>query len=109
MQLNEYQLNSRPYARYPDTGKNIIYPALGLAGESGEYVDNIKKAIRDKEITNGILSVFRRGKTIDELGDVLWYVANCATELGITLDAVAERNLLKLADRKVNGKKLGSG
>lgn len=55
------------------------------------------------------MSPERRKKAMDELGDVLWYVANNATELGITFEALAKYNLTKLKDRKKNGKKLGSG
>ena len=43
-----YQLLARKTAIYPDQGKNYVYPALGLAGESGEVCEKIKKAIRAK-------------------------------------------------------------
>lgn len=113
MKLNEYQKESRIFARYPHTGSNIVYTALALCGESGEYAENIKKAIRDEGYLMGQLvdkiSVERREKAIDELGDVLWYVAGNATELGITLEEVAKRNIKKLKHRKKYGKKLGSG
>lgn len=113
MELNSYQQDSRVYARYPSTGTNIVYTALALCGESGEYAENIKKAIRDEGYFMGDnverISQARRDKAVDELGDVLWYVANNATELGVSLEEVAKRNLGKLLDRKLNGKKLGSG
>lgn len=116
MDLNKYQEESRIYARYPSTGNNVVYTALALcgeSGESGEYAENIKKAIRDEGYKMGdsvlTISPERRQKAKDELGDVLWYVANNATELGITLEEVADHNLAKLKDRKINGKKLGSG
>jgi NTP pyrophosphatase (non-canonical NTP hydrolase) len=44
----EYQKESRKTAVYPDQGNNFIYPALGLAGETGEVLEKIKKIIRDK-------------------------------------------------------------
>ena len=70
----------------------IVGFALGLAGESGEVIDDIKKK-------------YFHGRTIDpnhtieELGDVMWYVANIATQLGVTLDEVIERNADKLRVR----------
>lgn len=113
MELNRYQEDSRKFARYPSTGTNIVYTALALCGESGEFAENIKKAIRDEGYFMGDsiekISPTRRDKAIDELGDVLWYVANNATELGVSLEDVAKRNLSKLLDRKLNGKRLGSG
>ena len=47
MDLNQYQDKSRETARYPDVGNNPIYPTLGLAGESGEVADKVKKVLRD--------------------------------------------------------------
>ena len=47
MLLNDYQLESRSTARYPDAGNNLIYPTLGLTGEAGEVADKVKKLIRD--------------------------------------------------------------
>lgn len=113
MNLDEYQTQSRQFARYPSTGSNIVYTALALCGESGEYAENIKKAIRDEGYKMGEsvtkISEERRRKALDELGDVLWYVANNATELGVKLSDIANWNLDKLMDRKLNGKRLGSG
>lgn len=46
MDFNEYQKKARKTAIYPNIGKNYIYPALGLGGESGEVLEKIKKLIR---------------------------------------------------------------
>lgn len=70
----------------------IVGFALGLAGESGEVVDDIKKRIfhgRDVPIAH----------TLEELGDVMWYVANIANALGASLDDVLEANVKKLQSR----------
>ncbi len=94
-------------AVYPGRGSgNWIYPALGLAGESGEVCEKIKKAIRDDA---GAMSQDRRAGLEKELGDVLWYVATLATELDLDLETVAARNVAKLQQRKLTNQLHGSG
>ena len=70
---------------------------LGLCGEAGETAEKVKKAIRDD---GGTLTEERRAAIAAELGDVLWYVAQLATEAGLDLDELAEANLEKLASRQ---------
>ncbi len=106
MELNHYQDQARKTARYPNVGNNPIYPTLGLSGEAGEVADKVKKVIRDKD---GIFDDETRRKIILELGDVLWYVAQLALELGYSLDDVAEFNLSKLMSRAQRGKLGGDG
>ena len=106
MDLNQYQERARETALYPDVGQNPIYPTLGLAGEAGEVSDKVKKVLRD----NG--GVFDRKicESIKlELGDVLWYVAQLSSELGFSLDDVAQANLAKLSSRSERKKISGSG
>ncbi|KEF42788.1 MAG: hypothetical protein ER33_04425 [Cyanobium sp. CACIAM 14] len=106
MDFQTYQRRSRETARYPDAGDNPIYPTLGLCGEAGEVADKVKKVLRDR---GGQFSPEVRDDLLLELGDVLWYVAQLATELGLDLETVASANLAKLAsraDRNVIG---GSG
>jgi NTP pyrophosphatase (non-canonical NTP hydrolase) len=104
--FNIYQTKALETAIYPDQGKNIIYPALGLTGEAGEVSELIKKMIRDD---GGVLTEPRREKLLKELGDVLWYVAVVAHEAGLMLGDVAQVNLDKLSRRKEEGKITGSG
>ncbi|MFH2104946.1 MAG: nucleoside triphosphate pyrophosphohydrolase family protein [Parcubacteria group bacterium] len=106
MNFNEYQKKSRKTAIYPDKDNNFIYPTLGLAGESGEVAEKIKKVIRDKD---GKLDEETRDMLKKELGDVLWYVSQLATELNLSLDEVAEENIKKLYSRLDRGKISGSG
>jgi NTP pyrophosphatase (non-canonical NTP hydrolase) len=81
-----------------------LYPALGLAGEAGETVDKIKKLWRNKGKTEGDqLESDERQELIKEIGDVLWYLAALATELGYPLEAVAMLNIQKLQDRQARG------
>src|SRR3954463_6453071 len=97
MLLSDYQSRSRATAVYPQSGDNILYPTLGLCGEAGEVAEKVKKMIRDD---GGVLSEERRAALAKELGDVLWYVAQLATEAGLELDAVARENLDKLLSRQ---------
>jgi len=107
MKFSDYQSGAAKTAVYPGRGEgNWIYPALGLAGESGEICEKIKKAIRDD---GGKMTQERRALLAKELGDVLWYVATLCSELGLNLDEVAEGNLAKLAARQAGGKLHGSG
>ncbi len=97
MDLNEYQREAQKTSIYPASAK-IIYPALGLAGEAGEVANQVKKIIRDDD---GQLTDDRKNKIIDELGDVLWYCAAVARDLGIDLNEVGKINLVKLKDRYI--------
>lgn len=106
MEFNEYQKQSRTTAKYPHVGNNFIYPTLGLAGESGEVAEKIKKIIRDD---GGSVSAEKREEIAKELGDVLWYVAQIAAELGLSLENVAQGNLEKLSSRAARMKLGGSG
>jgi NTP pyrophosphatase (non-canonical NTP hydrolase) len=105
MKLSDYQRDSRRTAEYPREAW-LAYPALGLAGEAGEVAEHAKKAIRDD---NGKVSDGRRTALSKELGDVLWYVAQLATELGLDLDEIASQNLEKLLSRQQRGVLSGSG
>lgn len=106
MTFREYQKKSRKTAFYPNKGKNFIYPTLGLAGEAGEISEKIKKAIRDD---GGKITKERKQDLEKELGDVLWYLAQISTEVGLSMDKIAETNLFKLSSRKKRGMLHGSG
>ena len=105
MELSEYQRLSRSTAEYPRR-EALTYPALGLAGEAGEFADHAKKVIRDD---GGEVTPQRREAMAKELGDVLWYVAQLASELGLELEQVARDNLDKLLSRQRRGVLSGSG
>jgi NTP pyrophosphatase (non-canonical NTP hydrolase) len=106
MLLSDYQALSRRTATYPDAGENIVYPTLGLAGEAGEVAEKVKKLLRDD---GGVMSDERRAALAGELGDVLWYLAQVATEAGLELEEIAQANLDKLLSRQQRGVLSGSG
>ncbi|KKQ80418.1 MAG: putative pyrophosphatase [Parcubacteria group bacterium GW2011_GWC2_38_7] len=106
MTFAEYQIESKKTALYPNKGSNYIYPVLGLAGESGEVAEKIKKVIRDD---GGIVSEVKKEEIKKEIGDVLWYLAQICSELGLSFDEAAKGNIEKLMSRMERGVLHGSG
>lgn len=97
MTLNEYQeLAQRTSNRALDAKGHLFNGTLGLAGEAGECADLLKKHYYQ----DGRLFV---DDLEDELGDVLWYVAETAAALGVTLEEVARHNVDKLRKRYPEG------
>lgn len=102
--FNDYQDFAVQTALYPDRGNNLVYPAMGLVGESGEFCDKVKKNWRNNnEMSSNNLSDEERLEFAKELGDVLWYAAAAAKELRYTLDEIASLNIKKLQDRRARG------
>lgn len=66
--------------------------ALGLGGETGEVLEIIKKARRD-------IMVVDKQHLKEELGDVLWYVANLCNVYGLSMQEVLDNNISKLEAR----------
>jgi NTP pyrophosphatase (non-canonical NTP hydrolase) len=125
--FNQYQENAEETAIYPGKGwfqstpnaysedlrRNVANPhdmiglsylAMGLSGEAGEVAGKIKKALRDGHDRRTVIEGVGA-----ELGDVIWYISEIATELGLSLEEVAVGNMEKLADRKQRGVLQGSG
>ena len=100
MDFREYQRKAVTFAIYPATHK-VLYPTLGLCGESGEVAEKVKKQVRD--------GVFNRHEVAKELGDVLWYLANICNDIGYNLDEIADLNLTKLCGRMARNVIKGSG
>ncbi len=106
MTFDEYQKLSRTTAIYPNKDSNFVYPVLGLTGEAGEVAEKIKKIIRDH---GGIASDDHKQEIKKELGDVLWYVAQISTELGLSMKDVAAANIEKLFSRMERDQLHGKG
>lgn len=103
--FKKYQNFTGTTAIYPEAGSGediaLAYVALGLAGEAGEIANKVKKIVRDGDYDAEALA--------DELGDVLYYVARFAAELGTSLNLVARDNMDKLQSRKERGVLGGNG
>ena len=98
MNFNAYQVATVMTAIYPEagTGSNaaLTYTILGLTNEAGEVAGKFKKVLRDGD------EAVTDEQLVAELGDVLWYLARTADELGFSLDYIATKNLAKLQSRK---------
>jgi NTP pyrophosphatase (non-canonical NTP hydrolase) len=95
--LNHYQeLAGRTSGAGQDGERRQIIAALGLAGEAGEFANLIKKGTaHGHDIPSE--------KLAEELGDILWYVAEAASSLGLTLDQIGQDNIAKLKSRYPQG------
>lgn len=99
---NDYQKQTGLTAVYPPD-RALEYLTLGLVGEAGEVANKLKKVIRgdykDLKLGSAIPEEVR-DKIVDELGDVLWYVAQLSIVLDTRLSTVMEQNLYKLQQRQ---------
>ena len=97
MTLNDYQKIAYRTSNPDLTNRGLIENGvMGLCGEAGECIDIVKKAMFQGHKLD-------REKLIEELGDTLWYAAQLATGLDISLDDVAQHNVDKLMKRYPDG------
>lgn len=97
MEMNDYQRKAaRTSSAVLSPDEHLMNGCLGLAGEAGECCDLLKK----NQFQDGRAI---REKMLDELGDVLWYIAESASALGYTLEEVAVHNVQKLLNRYPEG------
>lgn len=103
-----FQYESGKTAIYPGVGTldGLRYVTLGLSEECGEVAGKIKRIFRDD---GAVLTTARRKQLIYELGDVLWYLQQMATELEVPLSLIAELNVHKLQERLAQGRLHGEG
>ena len=97
MKFSEYQTEAlrtdqTPASTNTSADAATLIPLLGLAGESGQLLTEYKKRLRD-----GPGHVLFVDRVAEELGDILWYVANLASKYHLDLDKVAEQNLRKVS------------
>ena len=101
-----YQYQATQTAIFPKE-KALEYLALGLTSEAGEVAGKVKKLIRDGEDVEGF--ELKKIAIAAEIGDVLWYCAMMAREVGVPLNTIMRENLEKLHSRKQRGTLKGSG
>ena len=115
MQLDSYQRKAMETAAY---GKQHAYPFLALSEEVGELNGKLAKLVRKENRSPDEIIMALHHNTFQpevlegiqkELGDVLWQVAACAKELGISLDDLGKQNLRKLRSRKLSNSIIGEG
>ena len=96
MDFDDYQDKAVLTDQFPDKKSDgaLMIPLLGIAGETGTLLSEFKKKIRDKESYDGF-----KERAEEELGDILWYLANVASHLGLSLSAIAGKNLHKTQER----------
>jgi len=105
--FNDYQqqaLTTAVHHDNPEMDKSIF--AMGIAGEAGEVIEKWKKIVAYR---GGIVTDEDKQELSKELGDVLWYIAVFAHELGLNLDDIVDQNLAKLASRKERNVIKGQG
>ena len=102
MEFNEYQKRASTTADF--TGHPgeypLMYSCMGLAGETGEVIEKVKKVMRNN---GGEMSEEQREAIKQEIGDVLWYLSQVARFCDIAFDDAAKANVEKLADRRARG------
>lgn len=103
--FSDYQSIASSTKQY-GAGRPIEYPALKLNGEAGEVAEKVGKTLRDN---NGEYTEEIKLGIMKELGDVLWYIAAIATDMGYNLSEVASMNVQKITKRRAENKISGSG
>lgn len=97
MHFSEYQvLAMRTRGIYDNPQEQLKAACLGIAGESGEFIDLVKKMIYHQKPVSTL-------DLIKELGDKWWYDALACDALGLNMDTVAGRNIEKLRARYPEG------
>ncbi len=96
MEINEYQRLANRTSGNLSPWDKVRNGCYGLNGEAGECIEILKKVEFQGH-------TFDPNRLIDELGDLLWYAAQTATGLGVTLESVAQHNIDKLIKRYPDG------
>lgn len=97
MDFRDYQQQALLTSSKPNSKEQAIAIwCMGLAGETGEAIDYLKKVIAHGHELD-------RHQIALELGDILWYLAVLAEELDLDLEAIATMNLEKLKARYPQG------
>lgn len=96
MNFNEYQVLAHNTSANKKQMDCVVNGVMGMNGEAGECIDTVKKHMFQGHPLD-------EAKLVKEMGDVLWYIAETCTGLGIGMQEVAERNIAKLKNRYPQG------
>ena len=96
MNFNEYQNHAHRTSGTLTKESKLLNGVMGLNGEAGECIDVVKKHLFQGHDLDTV-------KLIDELGDVLWYIAQTAAGLGVEMEEIAQHNVAKLRARYPKG------
>lgn len=98
MHLDEFQTAANRTDQRPRKDKGdeqaLVFPLVGLSSEVGSLMTQYKKRIRD-----GDAHPLFTDRAAEDLGDIMWYVANLSAKLGLSLEEIAERNLQRITNR----------
>ena len=92
MNLDTYQALAIRTAKPLDPDESLVHAVMGLAGEAGEFADCIKKHLIYGQPLN-------RANAMEELGDLMWFVALACKALDVPMEHIAQMNIDKLAQR----------
>lgn len=96
MTFHEYQVDALRTAKtFNHLATDLTHASLGLATETGEFTTIVKRAA----IYNAPIAEAEINHMVEELGDILWYVALAAEHVGVSLNRIAELNIAKLRRR----------
>lgn len=101
--MNEYQKKAKFFIG--DSHRNLndwslaLHACLGMAGETGETIDILKKCIFQGKVYDNEVAMHLR----KEIGDTMWYIAELCTAMGFDLDDICDMNIEKLKARYPNG------
>lgn len=93
---NKYQQYALRTSSRGSNGDMVLNGVMGLNGEAGECIDIVKKHLFQGHPLD-------TDKLVDELGDVLWYVAITADGIGVQLEDIMQHNIDKLRRRYPEG------
>jgi NTP pyrophosphatase (non-canonical NTP hydrolase) len=106
MDFKDYQNKTHDTYTFGNLLQAYICITHGLPGEVGELMEKLKKVHRDK---NGVFEYEDKEEISGEIGDILWYLSEFCTLMGLSLNQIAEGNLKKLEDRQKREVLQGSG
>ena len=97
MNFREYQEAAMRTSTHTieSTEANLVHAALGVSTEAGKFATSVKRIHRYRKE----LDLNMRANIVEELGDLMWYIALAASAIEVDLELIANGNILKLMSR----------